>query len=174
MSSRIETRRQRYDAKLRTARTIPVSIATVNFNVDENLGFVIRAAGRFGARRVMVVGNTGQRSRLMPSSGSLIDYVELVQFHTPHDLLQYTRDHNLKLVAAELCDGSMPLFDYRFDFDRETVIVVGNEQSGVPAEILYHADKVMIDMAGVGFCLNTSQAANVMLYEYARQFKELR
>ena len=49
--------------------------------------------------------------------------------------------------------------------------MVGNEQSGIPTEILKNSDKVYIPMPGVGFCLNTSQTANIMLYEAVRQYE---
>jgi tRNA(Leu) C34 or U34 (ribose-2'-O)-methylase TrmL len=49
--------------------------------------------------------------------------------------------------------------------------VVGNESTGVPIEILLNSEKIYIPMPGVGFCLNTSQAANIVLYEAVKQYK---
>ena len=39
----------------------------------------------------------------------------------------------------------------------------------IAIEILRNSDKVYIPMPGVGFCLNTSQTANIFLYEAAKQ-----
>jgi tRNA(Leu) C34 or U34 (ribose-2'-O)-methylase TrmL len=44
---------------------------------------------------------------------------------------------------------------------------------GIPSDILKISTKVFIDMPGVGFCLNTSQAANVFLYEVSKQILNL-
>jgi len=50
-------------------------------------------------------------------------------------------------------------------------LVVGNEQAGIPTEILARSDVVYIEMPGVGYCLNTAQAANIILYEAIKQYE---
>jgi len=72
-----------------------------------------------------------------------------------------------------LVEGARPLSAYNFNFDRPICLVVGNEQIGVPAEILARSVVLYIEMSGVGYCLNTSQAANILLYETVKQFKKL-
>lgn len=166
---RKETRVERYNTKLKNAKTIPVSLATINFEKEGNLGFLIRSAACFGVKNIYCIGQIPARSKLQSYSGSLIDYVNLIQLSTPHDLIEHCRSNNLKLVAAELCDDAVNLFDYSFSPTLEYVIVVGSEEIGVPAEILHHADNVYIEMKGVGFCLNTAQTGNIMLAEYSRQ-----
>jgi len=42
----------------------------------------------------------------------------------------------------------------------------------VPVDVTQIADCVEIDMPGPGFCLNTSQAANIVLYEASKQYLE--
>ena len=49
---------------------------------------------------------------------------------------------------------------------------MGNEEVGVPPEILQSADVVYIPMPGVGYCLNTAQTANIILYEAVRQYEK--
>jgi len=69
-----------------------------------------------------------------------------------------------------LHDRAVQLEDYNFDFSSKTCIVLGNEKSGVPEEIAYNSDVVMIPMNGVGACLNTAQTGNIILYEYTRRY----
>ena len=70
-------------------------------------------------------------------------------------------------MVAELDSESVNLYDYAWEFDTHNIIVVGNEMDGIPTEILDAADdKVYIPMPGQGFCLNTSQAGNIMAYDY--------
>lgn len=61
-TNRNETRRERYCKKLDNAKTFPISIATVNFMFDENLGFVVRSAACFGASAVHIIGSTDRKS----------------------------------------------------------------------------------------------------------------
>lgn len=167
---REQSRRDRYNSRLDKAKSFPVAVATVNFGCDENLGYIIRAAACFGCYEIHVVGNIPERNFLKSVSGSLVDYVDLIQHSTPHGLLECARDSNMQLVAAELRDHAVELEDYSFDFSRKTCIVLGNENWGVPEEIIHHSDVVMIPMTGVGACLNTAQTGNIILYEYNRQF----
>jgi len=166
-----ETRRQRYDKKLKTAKRYPISLCAINFRVDDNLGYLVRSAACFGAERLYVVGHVPERSRIKASSGSLIDYVEIVSFATPRDFADHAKSEGIQIVAAELVEEATPLASYAFDFDRHLCLVVGNEESGVPSEIIQNSDVLYIEMPGVGFCLNTSQTANIVLYEAIRQFR---
>lgn len=168
--SRESTRRERYDDKKRTAETYPISLCCVNFKHDGNLGFLIRAAACFGAQCVHVIGSIPSRKLLNSLSGSLYDYIEIKQYANPNEFLDYAKNHNVQLVSAEIHESSKPLASYAFGFYRDTCLVVGNEEIGVPAEILAHSDIVHIPMPGVGVCLNTSQTANIMLYEASRQY----
>jgi 23S rRNA (guanosine2251-2'-O)-methyltransferase len=167
---REQTRRQRYDSKLKTAKKYPISLCTINFRVDDNLGYLVRSAACFGAERLYVVGHIPERSRIKASSGSLIDYVEIIRFATPRDFVDYTKSEGIQIVSAELVEGAAPLASYAFAFDRPVCLVVGNEESGVPTEIIQNSDVLYIEMPGVGYCLNTSQAANIVLYEAIKQY----
>ena len=167
---REKTRRERYDSKLKIAKKYPISLCAINFRVDDNLGYLIRSAACFGAERLYVVGHVPERSRIKASSGSLVDYVEIVQFSTPSEFLTEMEIGGISIVSAELVEEATPLASYSFDFSRPVCLVVGNEQTGVPTEILTRSQVVYIEMAGVGYCLNTSQAANVLLYEAIKQF----
>jgi tRNA G18 (ribose-2'-O)-methylase SpoU len=171
VTHRKETRRQRYDKKNKTAKKYPISLCAVNFRVDDNLGYLIRSAACFGAERLYVIGHVPDRSCVKASSGSLSDYVEIVQFSKPSEFLTYTQSEGISVVCGELVEGAGPLPDYDFDFARHVCLVVGNEETGVPVEILAGSDIIYVPMPGVGFCLNTSQAANIMLYEAVKQYE---
>jgi tRNA G18 (ribose-2'-O)-methylase SpoU len=154
---------------LNTAQQGIVSVCAVNFGCDENLGYLIRAASCFGATEVHVIGNVPDRSYLSPISGSLIDYVTIIQHSNPHDFLAWTNAHDVQIVSAEISDSACSVYDYAFDTQRKICIAVGNEHTGVPAEILHNSDVVYVPMPGIGFCLNTAQTANIMLFEFNRQ-----
>jgi tRNA (guanosine-2'-O-)-methyltransferase len=171
---REKTRRQRYDSKLKAAKKYPISLCAINFRHDDNLGYLVRSAACFGAERLYVVGHVPERSHIKASSGSLIDYVEIVSFSTPRDFVDHAKSEEIQIIAAELVEEAKPLSSYVFNFNRHVCLVVGNEQSGVPAEIISNADVVYIRMPGVGYCLNTSQTANILQYEATKQYDIVR
>ncbi len=172
--NRDETRRQRYDAKKKTAKTFPISIAAVNFKHDGNLGYLIRSAACFGATAVHVIGSIPERKVLNPLSGSLVDYIDINKHVDPAAFIQYASDNNIKLISAELCKEAESIETYDFNFSHPICIVVGHEELGIPVEILNNSDKIYIPMPGVGYCLNTSQTANILLYEATTQYQNSR
>jgi len=168
---RQESRRQRYDNKLCTSKTYPISLCAINFRVDDNLGYLLRSAACFGAERLYVVGHVPDRKSIISSSGSLYDYVEIQQFTSPNSFLREMDKKDIQIVCGELSEGAAPLPGYSFNFDRHMCLVVGNEQAGIPPEILHKSQVIYIPMPGIGYCLNTSQAANILLYEAVKQYE---
>jgi tRNA G18 (ribose-2'-O)-methylase SpoU len=108
---------------------------------------------------------------LNPLSGSLLDYVEVNEYSDPAAFVKYAEQNNIQLISAELCEESESIETYDFDFSQPICIVVGHEEAGIPIEVLNNSDKVYIPMPGVGYCLNTSQAANILLYEATTQYQ---
>jgi len=168
---REQTRRERYDKKFKTAKKYPISLCAINFRIDDNLGYLVRSAACFGAERLYVVGHVPSRRSIKSSSGSLIDYVEIISFSTPREFVDHTKNEGIEIVSAELVEGARRLSTYDFNFDRHLCLVVGNERSGVPPEIISNSDVIYIKMPGIGYCLNTSQAANLMLYKAVTQYE---
>ena len=158
---RSQTRRDRYDKKAFTSKKFPIEMATVNFHHDVNLAYLVRAAACFGIPTINVIGAVPPRRIINQLSGSTLDYVTIRQFSTPQQFLNYTRKNQIKLVSVELEDGASPIQEYEFDFS-----------SKVWKKLLLNSDVVYIPMPGVGFCLNTSQAANIVLYEAVNQYQK--
>ena len=168
---RDKTRRERYEQKKLQAKSYPISIATVNFMHDGNLGYLIRSVACFGAQCVHVIGSVPDRSILNPPSGGLFDYVKIIQHSSPTEFVAYARNNDHEVVSAEISNEAESIHSYRFNFRRNNILVVGQEETGIPIEILQNSTKVLIPMPGVGFCLNTSQTANIMLYEAVKQLE---
>jgi len=169
---RTETRRQRYEKKKQQAHLMPVSVCMVNFGIDENIALTIRAAACYGAESVMVIGSVPDYSFLRPRSGTTVDFINLMQFSNPNRFLAFARENDYHLVSAEICEGAIDINDYHFPMNKKTIIIMGNEYTGVPAEVIYNSDPVYITMRGPGFCLNTMQAGTVFLNEYSRQYSQ--
>ena len=170
---RDKTRRERYEEKKPNAKAYPISVATVNFLHDGNIGFLIRSAACFGAKCVHVIGSVPHPRILKELSGTLSDYIKIERHSNPADFLNYAKENNYQLVSAEIDEKAESLHNYQFNFKRPVCIVLGHEEVGIPSEILRQSELVSIPMPGVGFCLNTSQAGNIMLYEAVKQYEAL-
>lgn len=165
-----KTRRQRYTEKQKNSINIPVCLGIVNFTHDGNLAFLIRSAICFGISDIHVIGSIPSKTQLNSLSGSTYDWINLIQHKNPNDFLAWTRENKVKIISAELTKTSRKLCDYKFNFNNNLCIFTGHETTGVPTEILINSDVVEIDMPGPGFCLNTTQAANIVIYEATKQF----
>ena len=163
-----KTRNELIKEDIDKAIQYPVHLVAIHFNDDHNLAFLIRAAACFGAKSVMVIGSLPPYRILRQLSVGLCNYIPIQQFATPQDFLQHTTDNDIEVLAIELCEGAKSLANFQFP-KTEICIVTGHESIGVPTEILVRSTPLYIPMPGVGKCLNTSQAANVALFEYVRQ-----
>lgn len=151
---------------------MPLSLVTVCFEVDENLAFLIRTAVCCGIGKIFVIGKIPSRSVLKAKSGSMYDLIELIGFSSPIEFAQYARDSGIKLIAAEIGQESESLYKYKFNFDTHSAIILGNERTGVPVELIINSDTVHMPMLGLGACLNTSQTGTAFVTEYVRQYLE--
>lgn len=164
-----ETRIQRYKIKEETAKFLPVSLVTVQFQLECNLGLVIRSAACFGVKDVHVIGFIPPFAELRSNSGSTNHFVKLHQHSTPSEFLSWRRKEDLDsdLISMELTESAESLIG--FQVKRHSYLVIGNETTGVPTEILHQSDRtVYIPMPGIGYCLNAAFSSHVLLYELSR------
>jgi tRNA (guanosine-2'-O-)-methyltransferase len=170
-----KTRRDRYNAKLASGKvkTFPFSICAVNFQCDENIAYLIRTAACFGLQDVHVIGSMPDYEDVRRKSGTLHDFVNIHQYSNPSQFLDYARRTKMCVISIELTDEAVNLHDIDFssllEEHKHICFVVGNETTGVPAEITHTTPNIFIPMPGVGACLNTSQAANIVIYEAVKQ-----
>lgn len=169
---RNQTRQERYASRLSAIKTIPVSIATIDFVHDNNVGFLARAIACFGGEQLHVVGHIPPHADMRRLSGGMGKFVPTTQHKNPSSLLDFVRRNDLFLISAELDRRAVNLSDLVLPDDgRHIMVVVGNETTGVPEEILHCSDAIVqIPMLGIGWCLNTSQTGNIMLYELAKRY----
>lgn len=170
MTHRTETRAERYAAKQPHAACYPIAPVCINFIQEENVAFIVRSAACLGAREVVVIGALPSRALLKARSGSTDSLIEIKNFPNPSAFLRYAKNQNALIISSELCENSISIYDFSFPMDQMIYLMCGHEEAGIPTEILINSDAIVhIPMPGAGFCLNTSQCATTMLYEYNRQ-----
>lgn len=164
-----KTRYQKAVEKNKVAEVRPVSLGCVHLHSDGNLGFMVRAAACFGAKEVLVIGSIPEERILRQFSCSMNFFINIKSFPNSREFLRYTRKNNIHIVSLEICERSKNILDYKFPMNKEVCILTGNESTGVPNEIIMKSDCISIPNPGPAPCMNTSQAANVALFEYTRQ-----
>ena len=79
------------------------------------------------------------------------------------------REEGFQIVGLEQTTGAVSIFE--FAFARRTVLVVGNERSGVEDDVLRLLDHaVEIPVYGLPYAHNAATAGVMALYEYCRQY----
>ena len=86
-------------------------------------------------------------------------------------VLAKLRGAGYRLVGLEQTTDSCDLHAYKFP--RRTALVIGNERTGLTAELLALLDDVVeIPVWGMPFSYNVATATAMALYEYCRQWPE--
>jgi TrmH family RNA methyltransferase len=138
-----------------------------------NLGTIIRTADAAGASGVILVGDCTDpfsMETVRATMGSMFA-LPLVKT-TPADFLKWKKSVDASLVATHLAGA----VDYRtIDYKSKPVILMmGNEQSGLPDELAEAADKLArIPQVGMADSLNLAVATGVMLFEVRRHLLAL-
>lgn len=138
-----------------------------------NLGTIIRTADATGASGVILVGDCTDPFSMETVRATMGSMFALpLAKTTPADFLKWKKSVDARLVATHLAGA----VDYRtIDYKSKPVILMmGNEQSGLPDELAQAADKLArIPQVGMADSLNLAVATGVMLFEVRRHLLTL-
>ncbi|MCE9631126.1 MAG: TrmH family RNA methyltransferase [Planctomycetia bacterium] len=161
---RFEHIRHRPPERLAAARELVVACAAMRSHV--NLSHIVRTCGCFGIARVVACGAAGIHGRIARDGA---ESVEVAVHRSLPPVLDRLRAEGYELVGLEQATRSESLFT--FDFAARTVLVIGNERTGLDQEELDRLDRVAeIPMAGLPHSLNAATSAALAIYEYCRQW----
>lgn len=139
-----------------------------------NIGTLVRSADAFGASGVIITGHAADvydPKAVRASTGSLFA-LPVVRVPARQDVLAWGADVraggiDLNIVGT---DELGPLDAADYDFRQPTLIVIGNETTGLSSGWGAACDQlVRIPMYGAASSLNAAAAATVVLYESVRQ-----
>ncbi|MDR6898708.1 RNA methyltransferase [Rhizobium miluonense] len=138
-----------------------------------NLGTIIRTADAAGASGVILVGETTDPFSLETVRATMgsVFAVPVVKA-TPEEFLAWKKKAEVSVVATHLAGA----VDYRtIDYKKKPVVILmGNEQSGLPDALAKEADALArIPQAGRADSLNLAVATAVMLFEARRHILTL-
>ncbi len=159
-----EHQRHKPPTELQRRRQLIVAMPPMRSNV--NLSRIVRAAGVCGIDHVIACG----AAKVDPTIAR--DGAERVTLTTPRTLppvLKKLRAGGHRLVGLEQATNSKSLYTFRFE--RQTVLVVGHERTGLTQPLLDLLDDVVeIPVYGMPFSHNVATSTCIAMYEYCRQF----
>ncbi|WP_067473678.1 TrmH family RNA methyltransferase [Nocardia amamiensis] len=152
----------------------PVVVVFDRPNSPGNLGTLIRSADAFGASGVVVTGHGADQydpQAVRASTGSLFA-VPVMRAAGPAQVLEFRNRQLRRGIPTRIVGtdehGHRAAYDY--DFTDATILVVGNETSGMSAAWQAACDDMVhIPMGGTASSLGAPSAAAVALYEISRQ-----
>lgn len=147
------------------ARRHPFHVAIENWQHDLNIGSIVRTANAFLAETVHIVG----RRRWNKRGAMVTDRYQHVVHHDGVDaLLQWSRERELPLVAADNVGDAVPL--ERAQLPAACVLLFGQEGPGLSEEAVAAASmSVQITQYGSTRSINAAAAAAIVMYEWVRQ-----
>lgn len=146
----------------------PLYIALYEVRDPGNLGTILRTADCAGASGVILLGTCCDPysfEAVRASMGSIFDVpfaaADFANFNA------WRKSKGLSLTAASV-NGTIRHDDA--PFQRPSIILMGNEQAGLPADVEAECDQLtLIPMRGGADSLNLAQATAIMIYEAWRQ-----
>ncbi len=130
-----------------------------------NLARIVRSAGCFGVRRMVVCGKPKIDRNIARDA---VEQVELETHRTLLPVLERLKREGYELVGLEQTTHSQSIYEFRFH--PRTVLVIGHERQGITEEVLKLLDHVVeIPVYGRPHALNAATATSIALYEYCRQ-----
>ncbi|XP_011500002.1 PREDICTED: probable methyltransferase TARBP1 [Ceratosolen solmsi marchali] len=138
---------------------------------SQNLGGIARTCEIFGAKE-LVISNLKQIEdkafqTLSVSSDKWLKIIEVKSFLLDKYLMEM-KDCDWTLIGAEQTINSVNLINFKFP--NQTVLVLGNEKNGIPANILPLLDVcIQIPQFGITRSLNVHVTSAICFWEYIKQ-----
>lgn len=162
--NQFEHQRHKDESPLTRPRELIVVCAPMRSNV--NISSVARTASACAVERLVLTGNPTLIAKIARDGADELD-ISIHRSLAP--VLRKLRGNGYRLVGLEQTTNSTSMHSY--GFSRRTVLVVGNERTGLTPEILTLLDDVVeIPVYGLPHSFNAATAAGMALYEYCRQF----
>lgn len=160
---------------LSRALNMPLAVMLFNLDGSMNIAMSIRSAAVLGCSTVYIVGKKKYDAR---GAVGAKHYIEIHR-HAEVDPKTFFAEHKLIPILVE--QGGADLESFKFkpflnaaDDGWTPVIIMGSEGYGLPREWLTMdlGPIVSISQMGLMRSLNVSIACSIVIYEYARQWRE--
>ena len=160
--------------EFRQSAKMPVVVVLDNIRSMHNVGSVFRTADAFLIQGIYLCGYTPQPPHrdIHKTALGATETVEWKYFQDIREALKELKEEGYRVFAVEQVEKSISLQEMARQHSGKTVVVFGNEVSGVGEEALKLCDgSVEIPQWGMKHSLNISIAAGIVLWELARNYR---
>jgi tRNA G18 (ribose-2'-O)-methylase SpoU len=160
MERRLARRARRREEYRRGLR--PFAMAAWNISKEHNVGTLVRTAHAAAASEVLLV---GEKEWNVEAARTAELYTDVRRLAGERELLEHVKSSRYDLVAVELDDRSVNLFDAVYP-DRPCFLL-GAELGGVPESLMRECSLVVqIPQWGLVPSLNLAVAGSIVVYDY--------
>ena len=128
-----------------------------------NLGTIMRTAHAVDVKNIILIGQCCDpfNPEVIRASMGSFSSIQLVQMDQ-EEFVQWQQENKLRLIGTDVVEA----VDYREADYSQAIVVMGNEQKGLSAELKsYCTSRVKIPMPGGTESLNLSIATGLLLYQ---------
>jgi tRNA (guanosine-2'-O-)-methyltransferase len=152
-------------------RQIDLKVILEDINDPHNVNAIYRTCEAVGVMDIILLYIKEEFPEFkFNSSGSACKWIDLYKFSNPKDIISKLKKDGYQVYSLVIDENAKTIYDV--DWNKPSVIIVGNEHSGVSNESQkLSTSNIYIPMMGVVESLNVSVATAVTLYEASRQRK---
>ena len=164
--------------QFKNSRKLPLTIILDDVRSLYNVGSVFRTSDAFRVERIILCGITATpQNSLVEIHKTALGAEESVDWIYSEDCVSVVKDLNSKgyiTVAVEQVEDSIKLDNIVVDKTRRYALVLGNEVKGVNQDVVDICNySLEIPQYGTKHSLNVSVSAGLVIWEFARQLKDL-
>jgi len=145
--------------------TFPYAVLMEHFKGDFTIGSVLRSCNALGANKMYYYGKKKYDRR---STVGTYHYTDMINLKEYSDLINLKNDYVFVALENNI-QGTVPIYDY--EWDENSLIIVGEEGNGVSQEVLNICDKfVHIPQYGSVRSVNAAVAASIAMNDYVCKY----
>lgn len=157
---------------------LPLTIILDDVRSLYNVGSVFRTSDAFRVEKIILCGITATPEKcLVEIHKTALGAEESVEWSYSQDCVSVVRDLNEKgytTVAVEQVENSIKLENLIVDKSKRYALVLGNEVKGVNQHVVDLCScSLEIPQYGTKHSLNVSVSAGLVIWEFAKQLKDL-
>ena len=162
--------------EFKEAKKLPLVVVLDDVRSMHNVGSVFRTGDAFRIEAVYLCGitSTPPSSEIHKTALGAEDSVTWKYYPTAMEAVEALRNNGYEIYAIEQAHGSTKLQTFTPINNKKYAVVLGNEVKGVSQDVVDICNfSLEIPQYGTKHSLNVSVSAGLVIWEFARQLKDL-